>query len=83
MLDENEFKKLHKFNVAYFRGKNYFEDDGTENYLVFQPIYKYLKTTGALNNDFSSWKPKGLSDEEIKSFTVSGSSTVLPPPPPL
>ena len=28
-LVENELKKLEKFDAAYFRGKNYFEEDGT------------------------------------------------------
>ena len=29
-----------KFDASYFRGKNYFSDDGTQNYLVFQPVQK-------------------------------------------
>ena len=44
-----------------------------QKYLVFQPIYKYLKGTHVFN--VSSSKSKGLSDEEIKSFTVLGSTT--------
>ena len=43
LLVENELKKLQKFDAAYFRGKSHFEEDGTQNYLVFQPIYKYFK----------------------------------------
>ena len=43
LLVENELKKLEKFDAAYFRGKIFFEEDGTQNYLVFQPVYKYLK----------------------------------------
>ena len=35
---ENEFKKLKTFDSNYFRGKSHFEEDGTQNYLVFQPI---------------------------------------------
>ena len=35
---ENEFKKLKTFDSSYFRGKSHFEEDGTQNYLVFQPI---------------------------------------------
>ena len=32
--------------ASYFRGKNYFDsDDGTQNYLVFQRIYKYFNTS--------------------------------------
>ena len=41
-LVENELKKLKTFDSSYFRGKNYFEGDGAQNYLVFQPMYKYL-----------------------------------------
>ena len=33
--------------ASYFRCKNYFDsEDGTQNYLVFQPMYKYFKTSG-------------------------------------
>ena len=35
LLFETELKKLEKFDAAYFRGKNYFDGDGTQNYLVF------------------------------------------------
>ena len=42
LLVENELKKLKTFNLGYFSGKRHFEEDGTENYLVFQPIQKYF-----------------------------------------
>ena len=38
---ENNIKKLQTFDSSYFRGKNYFED-GTQNYLVFQSIFRYF-----------------------------------------
>ena len=38
LLAENELNTLEKFDAAYFRGKNYFDGDGTQNYLVFQPM---------------------------------------------
>ena len=43
LLIENELKKLKKFDLSYFRGKSHFEEDGTQNYLVFQPMYRYFK----------------------------------------
>ena len=43
LLVENELKKLQTFDSSYFRGKNCFEEDGTPNYLVFQPMSKYFK----------------------------------------
>ena len=68
MLVENELKQLEKFDAVYFGGKNYFEEDGLENYLVFQPVYKYFEKTG---DKVSSWKLKGLSDKKIISTTTS------------
>ena len=35
LLVESELKKLEIFGATYFRGKNYFDGDGTQNYLVF------------------------------------------------
>ena len=43
MLVENELKKLQKFDSSYFKGKGHFEEDGTQNYLVFQPMCRYFK----------------------------------------
>ena len=35
LLVQNELNKLKTFDSSYFIGKNYFENDGTQNYLVF------------------------------------------------
>ena len=40
---ENNIKKLQTFDSSYFRGKHYFDEDGTQNYLVFLPIGRYFK----------------------------------------
>ena len=45
LLVEKEFKKETKF-----RDKSHFEEDCTQNYLVFQPMYRYLKR--AVNSDY-------------------------------
>ena len=34
-LVENELKKLKTFDSSYCIGKSHFEEDGTQNYLVF------------------------------------------------
>ena len=66
-------KKLKTFDSSYFIGKSHFEEDGTQNYLVFQPINKYFKVI--TNTDYvSSWKSKGLSAETIKPPTTSDNS---------
>ena len=51
-------KKLKTFDSFYFRGKSYFEEDGTQNWLVFQPVRRYFKTVNAGNRNILSWKSK-------------------------
>ena len=65
LLTENQIKKIEKFDATYFRGKNYFDGDGIQNYLVFQPVYKYFKIG---SNKISSWESKGWSNEKISFF---------------
>ena len=44
-------------------GKSYFDEDGAQNYLVFQPILSYF----TLNSGWMiEWKSKGLSNEILK-----------------
>ena len=67
LLVENELNKLKTFDSGYFIGKSHFEEDGVQNYLVFQPLNKYFKViTNANTKYISSWQSKGLSDESIK-----------------
>ena len=70
---ENNIKKLQVFDLSYFRGKNYFDEDGSQNYLVFLPIFRYfiLNTITNVTNYVLSWKCKGLSDETIKPPSTS------------
>ena len=73
LLVENELKKLKNFSSIYFRGKSHFEEDGTQNYLVFQPIQRYFKRIAGVGNGnyIYYWKSKGLSDERINSIKTS------------
>ena len=73
VLVKNELNKLKNFDSSYFIGKSHFEEDSTQNYLLFQPINKYFKVI--TNTDYiSSWKSKGLSAETIKPHTTSDNS---------
>ena len=49
VLVQNELSKLKTFYLSYCIGKNYFEEDGTQNYLVFQTIIRYFKVN-TINN---------------------------------
>ena len=67
LLVENELKKLKKFDSSYFIGKSHFAEYGTQNYLVFQPTYRYFEMIAGVGNVnyIYYWKSKGLSDERI------------------
>ena len=69
---ENELKKLKTFDLSYFRGKNGFDEDGTQNYYIFQPISKYLKVVYVNDiNYILSWKSRGLNDIKIESIKTN------------
>ena len=53
--------------------KSRFEEDGVQNYLVFQPVYRYFKLI-TNTNFISEWISKGLSSESIKPPTTSNNS---------
>ena len=56
--------------MSYFIAKSDFEEDGTQNYLVLQPLNKYFRL---ITNTLSIllWQSKGLSTENIDPPTTS------------
>ena len=63
--------------MSYFIGKSHFEEDDTQNYLVFQPIFRYFKVNTINNTDYIlSWKSKGLSVETINPPTTGFSPSI-------
>ena len=73
MQIENKLKKLEKLDSSYFKGKSHFEEDGTQNYLVFQPIYRYFRKIIGVGsgNYIYFWKSMGLSNKRLNSNTAS------------
>ena len=73
MQIENKLKKLEKFDSSYFKGKCHFEEDSTQNYLVFHGVHKYFEDVDVSKTftkfHASSWMPKGLSYEKYSSVT--------------
>ena len=65
-------KKLKTFDSIYFKEKSHFEEDGTQNYLVFPPIKRYFKVIAGVGNGryIYYWKSK-LPDETINSIKTS------------
>ena len=67
-------KKLETFDSIYFCGESHFDEDRTQNYLVFQPMYRYFRriVVGVGSGNYIYYrKSKGLSDERINSITAS------------
>ena len=67
---KNRIDELERI-ASYLRGKNYFDGDGTQNYLVFQGVHKYFENADVsktiIKFHANSWISKGLSDEKISS----------------
>ena len=64
VLVKNKSNKLKTFDSSYFIGKSHFDEDGTQNYVVFQLLMKFFKL---ITNTLSVllWQSKGLSSENI------------------
>ena len=69
-------EKLKTFDSSYFIGKIHFEEDGAQNYLVFQLMYRYFKMIAGVGNgsDIYYWQSKGLSDKRINSVRTPNHS---------
>ena len=76
LLKINQIIYLKTFDLSYFIRKNYFAEDGTQNYLVFQPTIRYFKVNKVNNvtNYVLSWQSKGLSANTIKPPNTSKNS---------
>ena len=59
-------------DLSYYHGKNYFDEDGSLNYYVFQPLFKYLEVAHVGNITYIlSWKSRGLHDTKIKAIVIT------------
>ena len=73
LIVKNELNKLKTFDLSYYNGKSYFEEDGKPNYLMFPPLSKYFKLI--INTRYiSSWESKGLYNETITPYATFDNS---------
>ena len=68
VLNEKESKA---FDIGYFIGKNYFDEDGPQNYLVFHSILKYFTLRSTW---ITKWTSKGLSNESFQAVSTSNNT---------
>ena len=50
LLVESKLKNPKTFDLIYFRGKTHFEENGVQNYLVFQQLERYFKVIAGVGN---------------------------------
>ena len=76
LLVESESNKLETFDSGYFIEKSHFEEDDTQNYLVFRPIYRHFKAFSITKylKYVSERKSKELSNESFKAISTSDNS---------
>ena len=72
--EQNKITKPQTFDSSYFRGKSHLEEDGFQNYLIFQPMYRYFKKISGVGDGNCIYFWKGLSDERINFITTSNYS---------
>ena len=56
------WKKLQKFDSSLFIGQSYFSNDESQNFWIFQPIYKTFTTLSGLPNIIDDWLVYGWID---------------------
>ena len=74
MFVENELKTLKKLDVSLFIGQSYFNNDGAQLFLIFQPYFKIITTLSNLPEMISKRESKGLSNENIKPLYTENKS---------
>ena len=65
---------LKNINLSYFKGKSYFDEDGSQNYLVFQSMLEYFTINNSIG--LTKLKSKGLSNESHEVISTSNYSLI-------
>ena len=73
VLVEKELKELQTFGSCLYISKSYFNNDGAQLYLIFQPFYHTLKRLGD-TEIFLSWKSRDLPAEKLTTTTTTDNS---------
>ena len=62
------------YDSSLFVRQNYFINNGSQKFLIFQPIFKTFKTSDGLKDAIVEWESKGLSNEKIKTLITANHS---------
>ena len=76
-MEIKKIKRLQTFDLRYFIGKSYFDDDWSQNYLIFQLVFTCFQTFGGTVDKILEWKSEGLTVKSITTPATSGNSQSL------
>ena len=60
IADTNRGKNFKKFDLSYFNGRKHFGNDGSQHYLILQPISNTFRMVTGDTVTVIEWKSKGL-----------------------
>ena len=69
--------KLQIDDSSFFIGRSDFGNDRSQNFLIFQPIYKTSKMRDGLTNTIVEWESKGFSNKKIEPL-ITGNHSLSP-----
>ena len=70
--EQDKIVELQSYDLSNFVGQCYYKNDESQNYLMFQPIYKTITTFSGLTSIISEWESKGLSNAKFNSlYTIN------------
>ena len=65
-VEQDEIVKFQTYDLSFFIGQSYFNNDGAQFYLILQPSYRTITAFSILPFTVSEWESKGLSNEKFK-----------------
>ena len=72
--EQDKIIKLQTYDLRLFIGQSYFNNDGAQIYLIFQPIYKTITTFSGLIDTISEQESKGLPNKKFMSPFIANVS---------
>ena len=70
-------KKLQTFDSSLFIDRSYFNNDGSQLFLIFQPTIKTITILSGFLDKISEWESRGLSNEKNK-YLVTADKCLSP-----
>ena len=74
LTKQDKIVKLQTYDLSIFIGQSYFNNDGSQNYLILQPIFRTITIFSGPTSTISEWESKGLSNKNFKPLYTANKS---------